>query len=262
MPRTRLQRGGQHLLQARVELRGRRRSLPTLARPGSAPSSSRPRGRGRRRGRAAGRGRRPPPGRAAAAARAGRARPAARVLEPTWPAAARPCPCSRRRSPRRRPALTSIRSMRPCRRSSPPASSAGARASSAPPKRSSNSPGAKAELPVRRLLEVAQQVGLQPAQRRAPALGVGRDARRRRRARPGRVRSERAGLVEALGRQRAAGRQRAQRVLQDAVGEIAAQHRLGVGLERGRAAAAGRRTTSPGTRRTPPGPTPTRWRAR
>ena len=71
------------------------------------------------------------------------------------------------------------------------------------------------------LLDVAQQVGLQPAQGRAPALGVGRDAR----VVGARVEGgaqQRAGLVEALGRERAAGRQRAQRVLQDAVGELAA----------------------------------------
>ena len=94
--------------------------------------------------------------------------------------------------------------------------------------------GAKAELPVGGLLDVAQQVGLQAAQRRAPALGVGRD-RGVVGALVERGAQQRAGLVEALGRQRAAVGQRAQRVLQDAVGELAAQHRLGIGLERGRA---------------------------
>ena len=186
----------------------------------------------------------------------------ARVARSTWPAAAPPCPCSRRRSPRAPPALTSMRSMRPCSRSSPPASSAGARASSGPPKRSSNSRGAKADWP--RAPPARRSAAGRPPGAAAPSAGARGWARcaRRRRAHRGRARRSARASSRRSGVSGPPVGQRAQRVLEDAVGEVAAQHRLGVGLERGRAAAAARRTTSPDTRRRPRAPTPTTSRAR
>ena len=121
--------------------------------------------------------------------------------------------------------------MRPWSLSSPPASVAAGCGSSAPPKRSSKCAGRELRAGVRRVLEVLHEIGLQAPQGGAQPLGVDRDARARGMALE-RGAQVALGLLEALGPQAAARRgEVAQRVLEDRVGQLAAQHRLGVGRE-------------------------------
>ena len=92
-------------------------------------------------------------------------------------------------------------------------------------------PGRELRAGVRRVLEVLHEIGLQAPQRGAQPLGVDRDARARGMALE-RGAQVALGLLEALGPQAAARRgEVAQRVLEHRVGQLAAQHRLGVGRE-------------------------------